>query len=473
MRTSYSSAFSLLTFGVIFFTGLVALVISQSIGPADWFIVAPFCIGGMIAAGWYVYATLRRDPYNIIFEPLVCFAIATAVYYSFGPLLYVFGPAEGAEFSRDWYFITARNGLWLTGLNYIGIGITGIVSSTVRFGSVSHMARGAARRWSNMNPSTVAIAFIIIGMICKFVFVVPYEFGATKEPPSAVIRAVQNFALVGIFISYLSKSRKTSTVARLALGVQVLTGVLMFNKTEVLLGLLSAGAGMVIAGKSIRNLVYLSAGILAFYIFLGPLILFGRNQLGELGGDGAKVAGLLDRAILVREYLDSSSSNFQSDSIPGLWWSRLNYLPPQQAAVDLNNAGRGSDDFQNVLWIFVPRTLVPEKPILSQTGANLTEKVKGFSTSSTGIGIFTDGYYNLGWFGVVIASVTYGLALSVYRNISRPIVIERAFFLFPLALIGTTVALRPDGWWLLDVAGPVVLTLAALSAARMRMGSRG
>jgi hypothetical protein len=472
MRTSSSNAFALLIFGFLLFFGLIALAVSQSIGPADWFIIVPFCVFGISISLWYVCAALKRDPYNIIFEPLVCFAIASAVYYSFGPLLYVFGPQEAAEYSLGWYPITARSGLWLTGLNFVGIGITGVISAMVRFGSVTRMARGAARRWSNVNPNSVAFAFILIGMLCKFFLVIPYEFGATKEPPSAVIRAIQNFSLVGIFISYVSKSRKTALVARLALAVQVLTGVLMFNKTEVLLGLLSAGAGIVIAGKNIRNLIYLSVGILAFYIFLGPLILFGRNQLGELGGDGAKVAGLLDRAVLVREYLDGHSSGAQSDTVPGLWWSRLNYLPAQQAAVDLNNAGRGSDDFKNVLWIFVPRTLFPEKPILSQTGANLTEKVKGFSTSSTGIGIFADGYYNLGWIGVLIASITYGLALSVYRNVARPIILERSFLLFPLALIGTTVALRPDGWWLLEIAGPMVLTLAALFAARMRLDQR-
>lgn len=434
----------------------------------------PFCVFSIGMLSILFISKIKKNPANIILDPLICFALACAVYYSFGPLLYIFGPQEGSDYSLSWYPIEARNGLWLTGLNFIGIGVTGCIYRITRFNFVASITESSARRWSKIRPDSVVIYFIVIGTIFKFLFVIPFEFGVTKIPPSAITRAIQNFILVGIFIGYSTPDIKNSakTVLKYALIMQVVTGILMFNKTETLLAILSAGVGLYIAKQRVQHLIYLSICIIVFYVVLGPIILFGRNQLGNLGTDGLKVAGLLDRAILVQDYFDSQTGNFQSNETPGMWWSRLNYLPPQQAAVDLKNRGRGSDDFQLALWILVPRIIVPDKPILTTAGSNLTDKIHGFSTSSTGIGVFTDGYYNFGWFGVIFASLSYGLALSLYRTIARPIIINRAFVLYPLALIGITVALRPDGWWLTDIAGPIVLTLAALFFVKTMSGRR-
>ena len=141
----------------------------------------------------------------------------------------------------------------------------------------------------------------------------------------------------------------------------------------------------------------------------------------------------------------------------------MNYLPSQQAAVDLFNKGQGSDDFKKALWVFVPRALVPSKPVLTASGLDLNEKVTGFRNSSTGIGVYVDGYYMLGWLGVLLASFTYALVLRFYAVIARSIVTSRALLMYPLVFLGIYAGLRSDGWWLTDIAGPAVLVLFVFS----------
>lgn len=459
---------ALLIFSAHIFMGVIAIVLSQSIGPVGWEIILPFC-GSSIALLMYLFLSrVVRNPSSLILDPVTCFSLAIAVYYAFGPLLYVLGPEETAQYSLAWYPSDPRSGLWVIALNFIGAGIAGITCISTKFGAVTRAAKVVATRWARISAEKVVVFFIVVGMLFRFFFVIPYEFGMIKVPPSSVIRALQNFALVGFFVGYSlpNMNRSLRKLLKYALIVQVITSVLMFSKTEALLAILSAGLGMYLARQRIMSLISLSIVAIAIYVALGPLILFGRNQLLDSGTDGMRVAGLVDRGMLVQEYLESQRTGTQSNDMPAMWWYRLNYLPAQHAVVDLYNEGRGSASFKNVLWVFVPRTIYPDKPILSNEGKMLTEKVHGFSTSSTGIGIFADGYYNFGWFGVILSAVTYGLALSAYRCIARPIIAHKAFALYPLALVGVTVAIRPDGWWLLDVAGPIILVLAGLFVVR-------
>jgi hypothetical protein len=463
-----NNAIALLIFAAHIFMGVIALVISQSIEPVGWEIIFPFCGLSFALLLFFFLSRVVRNPSTLILDPVTCFSLAIAVYYAFGPLLYVMGPEETAQYSLAWYPTDARAGLWVIALNFIGAGIAGISCITTKFGAVSRAANVCATRWARLSAEKVVVFFIVVGMLFRFFFVIPYEFGMIKAPPSSVIRALQNFALVGFFVGYSlpNMNRHLRKLLKYALIVQVVTSILMFSKTEALLAILSAGLGMYLAHRRIMSLISLSLITISMYVALGPLILFGRNQLIDSGADGMRVAGLVDRGMLVQEYLESKRAGAQSNETSAMWWYRLSYLPAQHAAADLYNEGRGSENFKNVLWLFVPRTIYPDKPILSNEGAMLTEKVHGFSTSSTGIGIFADGYYNFGWFGVILSAVTYGLALSVYRCIARPIIARKAFALYPLALVGVTVAIRPDGWWLLDVAGPVILVLAGLFGVR-------
>ena len=151
---------------------------------------------------------------------------------------------------------------------------------------------------------------------------------------------------------------------------------------------------------------------------------------------------------IAASYFAGGEGHSPANEVPLAGWSRLNYLPSQNAAVKFWQQGNGGDDFLKLPWIVVPRFLYKDKPIMSLAGLDLQEKVHGFRNSHAGIGGFTDGYYNFGWFGVLICGSFFGFVLRFFTTLARPIIHNQAISMYPLAFIGFYLGLRIDGWWL-------------------------
>ena len=457
-------------FGAHLLLGVFALEFAPFVEPRAWWWIAPFCIVSLTMLGYLVYRSLSAEPAGILYESGLFLSISCAVYYGFGPLLFVIGPVDAADYARSWYPLNATESIWLTGLNFIGLGLTGLVYVYARFPLLVKIADRAARRWASVSPVRVLLAFLLIGLVAKYLFVVPFELGLTKSVPSAVASDSSQLLVVAILVGWIYKDvgpQWIGALVNLLLLTEVTIGILLFNKTEVLIGIMAAGLGSFFSQRRFRDLLLTALVGFLIYVLIGPLVDFGRNELTYQGGGQPAPASLSQRYDIAVTYFAGSESHRRQQEILGAWWARLNYLPPQQAAVDLYDEGRGSDDLSRALWIFVPRLLFPGKPTMSDAGVNLTEKVTGRRNSSTGIGVFVDGYYMLGWFGVLLASITYGVSLRAYSAIARSVVARRAFVMYPLAFIGIFAGLRSDGWWLIDVAGPTVIVLVLLGLFRL------
>jgi hypothetical protein len=457
-------------FGAHLFLGVFALEFASLVDPSAWWWLAPFCIVSLTMLGYLVYRTLAAEPAGILYENGLFLSISCAVYYAFGPLLFVIGPAEAAAYSKSWYRISATDSMWLMGLNLIGTGLTGLAYCFARFPSLAKVADAAARRWARVSPRRVFVVFILIGVVAKYLFVVPFELGLTDSLPSGVVRQLARLLVIALLVGWTYKDvgpRWIGALAKLLLLTEVVTGFLMFNKTEVLICIIAAGLGNYFGQRRLRNLFFTALVGFVIYVLIGPMVTFGRNELMYRGRGHPAPASLSQRFDIAVTYLTGGESHLRQQEIAGSWWSRLNYLPPQQAAVELHDQGRGSDDLGRAMWIFVPRLLFPGKPEMSVAGVDLNEKVTGFRTSSEGIGVFVDGYYILGWFGVLLASITYGVSLRAYSTIARSVVERRAVVMYPLVLMGIYAGLRSDGWWLIDVAEPAVFVLVLLGLFRL------
>lgn len=457
-------------FGSNLVLGLFALTIAPLVDPNGWWWLAPFCMASLGLLGYLVFRALRTEPAGILYETGIFLAISCGVYYAFGPMLYVIGPAEAMDYSRAWYPVNASQSLWLTGLNFVGAGLAGVAYIYARSSSLSSIVDKAAYRWGQVIPTRVFVAFLLIGFVAKYIFVLPFELRLTDSMPSGLIRQLANLLTVALMVGWIYKDSGPSWVgsaAKALLLTEVVTGLLMFNKTEALVALLAAGLGHYFASGRLRSLMIAALVGCLIYVSIGPIVTFGRNELSFQGDGIPAPADLFERSEIVGMYFAGTESHRRVQEISGSWWSRLNYLSAQQSAVDFYDKGLGSDDFKRLIWIFVPRLLYPDKPVMTGAGIDLTEKVTGRRHSSTGIGVFVDGYYMLGWLGVVLASLAYGLALGMYSQISRSIVRNRALVMYPLVFMGIHVGLRADGWWLTDVAGPMVFALVLLALFRV------
>lgn len=435
----------------------------------DWWWLAPFCLASLVMLTYLVVRSLRRDPAGILYETGLFLAVSCGVYYAFGPMLFVIGPAEASEYAQSWYRVDASESIWLTGLNFVGLGLAGIAYVVARFPSLARISDTAARGWGKVSPERVFVAFLLIGFTAKYLFVLPYELRLTDSVPSDLVRQLARLLVIALIIGWTYKDAGPwwmRGLGNILLVGEVLTGVLMFSKTEVLLAIMAVALGHYFAHRSLRKLLIAGLAGLLIYALVEPIATFGRNELGARGGGVPVPADLSERFGITQAYFTGGETHLRQREISGSWWSRLNYLPSQQSAVRFYDQGRGSDDLERLVWIFVPRLLFPGKPEMTGAGVDLTEKVTGGRHSSTGVGVFVDGYYMLGWFGVVLASFTYGLALRAYSAIARAIVRGRAVVMYPLVLMGVYAGLRADGWWLTDVAGPMVLALVVLALFR-------
>jgi len=457
-------------FGAHLFLGVFALEFASFVDPSAWWWLAPFCIVSLTMLGYLVYRALAAQPAGILYESGLFLSISCAVYYAFGPLLFVIGPAEAADEAKSWYRVNATESMWLIGLNFIGIGLTGLAYCFTRFPSLTKVADAAARRWARVSPVRVLVVFLLIGLVAKYLFVVPFELGLTENVPSALTRQLAQLLVLAVLIGWSYKDVGPGWIgalAKLLLLTEVTTGFLMFNKSAVLIVIMAAGLGNYFRQRRLRNLLFTALAGLLIYMLIGPMVTFGRNELAYRGRGQPAPATLSQRLDIAVTYFNGGESHHRQQEIIGSWWARLNYLPAQQAARELYDQGRGSDDLSHAMWIFAPRFIFPGKPTMSSAGEDLYEKVTGVRGSSEGVGVFVDGYYILGWFGVLLASVTYGASLRAYSAIARSVVARRAVVMYPLTFLGIVAGLRSDGWWLVDVAGPLVIMLVVVGLFRL------
>ena len=419
-----------LTFLVL---GLLALPTSTWIDSQDWWVHGAWCALGLLIAIAVLLRALRRDFQMALRDHLVMFTAAFAFYFLFGASLLSFGSEEEIARSLNYYFIDARAGLQVDAVNGIGFGIALITSAiSPRRWFERHTARVASVA-SNVSPPLVMFLLIIFGS-GAMLNALSVDFGFRDGVVGGVWRAASLFSTVAVFLgaAYRGKFARTMRVAAILLALtSAVAGLLLFNKTQVLISL-----GALITGLAMRYRAPLIfpvglVGLALVYLAIGGVVSYGRGQLGEESTTALSVRW--------RIAMDGFTARFAGDDRAQTTpWGRLCYVPSQGAAMDFFDADAGGDEIRLIPWLFVPRFIAPDKPIITQSGADFHEKITGHKGSSTGQGIFSSGYYNAGWLGVILASVICGWILAQTSAAANAILSQRAMLMLPLGLLGYT-----------------------------------
>ena len=163
----------------------------------------------------------------------------------------------------------------------------------------------------------------------------------------------------------------------------------------------------------------------------------------------------IDALSTLIETKDNNSAKYSA-------FARVSYINAQSAAVHFYDINNGSKDYLSFPYTLIPRFLYSDKPILTNSGVDLNYKIYGHDASAEGTGIFIDGYYNLGWFGLILGSMICGWVLSQISAIARIITTNKAFVYYPINIFGIFIAFRIDGTIISDYFGQFIIIIYAI-----------
>ncbi len=127
------------------------------------------------------------------------------------------------------------------------------------------------------------------------------------------------------------------------------------------------------------------------------------------------------------------------DEVSQVWWQRLGYAGPQVRAMELYDAGRATSWQVNPLVYFIPRAVWPNKPTMPALGRYFNWEVMGSDHMSTrvGITIYANGYWMMGWPGVILFSAIFGAMMALVTRINLAVLANRNFIYLPAVFAGT------------------------------------
>lgn len=408
----------------------------------------------MTILGWSCYEMVRRRPITV-WAPLFWFRIACGAYYGFGALAPHIANDETRQHIYSLYYFDDFLNLKVNLIYCAGIFCTIFFSHLFLFLSgprrrASYISGGGAR------PSHTlffALGFLLIGGGLRYGFVLPYAFGLTTIVLPGAIGTLSKMYYVGVYLLVvygLSHNKKILPIVSLLIGLEIIVSVASFAKTELLLILIFSFLGFINRQASkTRVLVGASCVLLAYFMFQS-LVGYGRHQLATRYGE-IRGAGLAERWAIVQNYLDEGRDNIVSTRQGGL--SRLSYVNIGAFVVDRYDFGTPGNTLRNAAAVIIPRALWPDKPIITQLGADLYFSVRGRGGTSLGVGHFAEAYWNFGWFGIVPFMGVLSLILSAFTRVSMRIMAYKDWLLLPFVFIGINMGLRVDGHFVPDILG--------------------
>lgn len=434
--------------------GSIAWALGRTAGSDDWWLHGLWCIAGL-ALSLPVLGYMFRGGFRaVLVDHRIVFLAAFSLYFLFGAALLAIGPEVQVEAAQRYYPIDAAEALRVNAVNGIGFGLALLAATLARGRWLGARAAQAAAAVAGTPRVLIIVLFLLLGLLASG-YVLWFDLAGNEGFVPGILRSASRFSLVAIFLAAAHGGRGEvglRVAGAVLAGMLAIGGALQFSKTDALMPVAAFVAGSALR-FGLRNVLPVGLTLLvAGYLVLGDLAIFGRAVIGYRG-----VASVAERWQILQDSWQATRGLGEEEQYGA--WARLCYTPPQAAALNYRDAGDGGDGFRLLPWILVPRVVAQDKPEITKTGREFNAKVTGSETSSTGQGIFASGYYHGGPWGFMLASVLCGWILAQSSAISRAIIARRALLLLPLCLLGLYIAFRIDGDFVADYAGAFVFIL--------------
>lgn len=455
--------------GLAFLLLGVAALFGVALGDtADWWLHGLWCVVGLMIAVSILAKVFRSGFITVLRDHRVMFTAAFTLYFLFGASLLSFGTEDSIGEATRNYSVDAVNALKVDAVNAIGFGLALMASALSAGRWIGKQADRFGQMAAQVSPALAISILMAVGALAS-ANVLLFDFAIKSENVAGIWRAASQFDLVVILLGSAYRGRRESTLRMAAILITIVestTGILLFNKSAMLLPIAALIGGLA-ARYGVRKVLPAGFALLVLiFAAVGGAVGFGRMALNIHAPHSLETRWQTFQDGIAASRAGDVSADYSA-------WGRLCYMGPQSAAHDFYDGGIGGDEFRLIPWLFVPRAIAPEKPIITQVGVDFNKKLTGSEGSATGMGIFSSGYYNAGWLGLVLASLICGWLLSQTSSVAAAILRRNALLLLPFALLGVNIAFRIDGHFVSDFLGSFVFLLYPVAVGSLFSTVRG
>lgn len=438
---------------ILFFLWILYLVVGPSTDEHEWGVInligpISLCMAGI----WTGYKIVTTNP-RTIWTPMPWFALASSIYYGFGPLLCLFGTEEIlASVNASWP--VGPSDLWRTNL----LNTVCLLTITAAFlamdkllwtGSDNDRIAPAIAE-GNDTARTALFFFLGIGLPLRYLLVLPYTFGQLNFLLPGSLHALGSLVKLGVFmLAYLGAKRGGLWKAGfwMLFMSELISSFITFSKLEVLLVFITTALGRYLATKRVKEFVLFGVATISIFYLIAPLITWSRYRLYRETGN-LSIGSFELRLAISAEALDlwSQGALVVEGDRDDSTWARLYYANTQTACMHLYDSGHAGDSFAYALYSWIPRFIWHDKPAMT-LGEDFNVLIVGKTGTCSGAGVFGEAYWNGGWLAVVLACGYIGALFAWLSRTALRIIAHSEWVFLPCAFLGVLMGLHPDSWF--------------------------
>jgi len=415
-----------------------------------------------VILGWSCYRAASTSLITI-WAPLFWFRLACAVYFGFGSIVPIISDEPTRQYIYTLYRFTTETAFKVNVIFSFGVFVV-LAYSYMLLGkrhTTTDAPIGEDHARDDRHDRTLfySVVFLIAGGALRYGINIPQHMGLFDFVVPGIISTLSKSYYVGVYLLILHSNthRRILPLAFSIVAIDILCSVATFAKTELLLILIFSVLGLIHRRNRATVIVAGSLVILLSYFSFQPLVDYGRAEITARYGS-IRGGGLDDRLQIVSRYFDGGYERVATQIDRGL--SRLSYTNAAAFVVDRFDLGAPGATFSEAAAVLVPRVLWPDKPVISQLGADLDYLVYGrIGTSSLGIGHFAEAYWNFGWIGIPFVMAILAIILTVASRVSLNIMASRDWLYLPVVFLSVNMGIRVDGHFVPDILGPAWTTL--------------
>ncbi len=417
--------------------------------------IAPILLGIALIEG---ALRMMRTAVATIWTPVFWIRIALIAYIAVGSIVPYFINEETSELINSFYTFYPQD---VAKYNLVNCLFVLIFIYLFRFFSNFLFGSEKIQKQLSFEPSIIGVApfgamLLSIGILLFLTISLPFQLGLFEGTFPTFLNELAYAGPIGIFLlSYWSFSNgyKSMLWITASLLFYVFFGLLIFNKSFMLMPIIMFFMGYIYSKPDFRRVVIGVSIILPIYFVTAPLVSYGRNTIAE--GSAADVqSSIAERINAIQSYIGGDRTSESEEQLQ-TGWARLSYVNGGTFAISQYDADQPghSMDYLPIIWI--PRFLYPSKPIITDVARDFNYAATGNRESSSTPGMPSEAYWDYGWAGLPIFGVLIAFIFAFWSHYTIAVVRSGAWHLFFIVLMGMRVGTRVDGMLVSDIFGPV------------------